>query len=103
MRTAHARPTGGLRWGLLTAVVVGCVLLAVVEAILGLLYGGDFASGGRAPVRSALFWGASGTAAAVPIALLPWLGFRVRRPVAMATAGLLAVVLAVAGWLVSTA
>ena len=101
MTSPHGRPATGLRWGLLSVVVVGGVVLAVVAGLLGLIFGGDFASGGRAPVRSALFWAASGAAAALPVALLPWLGSRVRRPVAISAAGVLALTLAVVGWLFS--
>lgn len=54
-------------------------------------------------MRSACFWAAYGTAAAVPVALLPWLRSWVRRPVALTVAGTLALRLAVTGWLVSAA
>lgn len=100
MTTLPAQPASP-RWGLLAVVVIGCLPLVVAAGLLGLLYGADFASGGRAPVRSAVLWAASGAVAAVPVALLPWLGFRVRRPVAVAVAGALALVVADAGWLLS--
>lgn len=101
MTEPHHRPATGLRSGLLVAVVVGCLVLAVVAGLLGLIYGGDFASGGRAPLPSAVFWAAAGFAAALPVALLPWLGSRVSRPVAVTAAGLIAFAVAIAGWLYS--
>jgi len=99
--TPNGRPSGGLRWVPLVLVSITCAVLAVTAGLLGFIFGADFASGGRSPVQSAVFWVASGAAAALPIALLPWLGSRVRQPVAIPVAVVLAGTLAVAGWLFS--
>ena len=101
MTSRTVRGVCGRRWGLFTVVLVSGVAVALIAGLGGLVFGGDFASGGRAPARSALLWSASGAAAALPVALLPWLGFEVRRPVAISAAVVLAAALAVAGWLYS--
>lgn len=100
MTTGPDQPAGP-RWGLLALLMSGCLPLVVAAGLVGFIYGADFASGGRAPVRSAVFWAASGAASAIPVASLPWLGFRVRRPAAVDGAGAGALVVAVTGWLLS--
>lgn len=101
------RPVGGpgARWGTrvaVTAVAVTAVAVtfAVVASFLGLLYRGDFASGGRSPVAAAIFWGLAAAFAAAPVALLPLIGFRVRRTTALSWALGLGVVWFVVGYFV---
>lgn len=102
MTAPEGRPTGALaRWALLGLIVFACLPVAVGAGFFGFLAGGDFASGGRAPVRSALFWGVSAIAAAAPGGLLPSLGFRVRRGTALTAAGAIALVWSVAGFAIS--
>lgn len=99
--TRGADQPAGPRWGLLALLVAGCLPLVVAAGLVGFIHGADFASGGRAPVRSAVFWAASGAASAIPVASLPWLGLRVCRPAEVAGAGALTLAVAVTGWLLS--
>ena len=68
----------GARWGILAGITCGALVFAVVASFLGLLYRGDFASGGSSPVVAAILWGFAAVLAALPVALLPLIGFLLR-------------------------
>jgi hypothetical protein len=76
------------------------LVFAVVASFLGLLYRGDFASGGRSPGVAVIFWGLAAALVATPVALLPVFGFRVRRATAVSGALGLGVMWFVVGYFV---
>lgn len=100
--TPDTRPirSAGAQWGTLVVACLVAVVFAVVASFLGLLYRGDFASGGRSPVVAAIFWGFAAALVASPVALLPWIGFRVRHATAVSWALGLGVVWFVVGYFV---
>ena len=90
----------GARWGTLVVATLVALVFAVVASFLGLLYRGDFASGGRSPVVAAIVWGFAAALVASPVALLPWIGFRVRHAIAVSWALGLGVMWFVVGYFV---
>ncbi len=87
------------RYGSLLAAYVVCLLIAGVAGFAGLVGGAPFAATEPEPIVAWVGWGIAGLALAAPIAGLPALGFRVRPVVAVTVAILLAVAVAVGGYL----
>jgi hypothetical protein len=90
----------GARWGILVGITCVALVFAVVASFLGLLYRGDFASGGSSPGVAAILWGFAAVLVALPVAVLPTIGFRVRRATAIRWAAELGVVWFVVGYVV---
>ena len=90
----------GARWGILVGITCVALVFAVVASFLGLLYRGDFASGGSSPGVAAILWGFAAVLVALPVAVLPLIGFRVRPATAIRWAAALGVVWFVVGYVV---